>query len=254
MSRAPSCAALVACASILSACTSTQQMAHVTFKPPEGNYKLIVMQPDISVGVLTAGGAVEPREDWTTQARENVLKALAAQQAARGGSIKIVDKREDAGGDPAAVADLAWLHQAVGSSIMLHKYAGMTLPTKKDTFDWTLGKEAVAFGAATHYDYALFLYAEDSFSSGGRVALQVAGVMACVVGVCVIPSGGIQAAFASLVDLKTGNVVWFNFLATQTGDIRTPDGARQMVDGLLGEMQPGGSAKANGGKPGKSKT
>jgi hypothetical protein len=195
---------------------------------------------------------VEPREDWTNQARENVLKALAEQQASRGGNIRIAATREEAGGDPAAVADLTWLHQAVGSSIMLHKYTGMTLPTKKDAFDWTLGKDAVAYGAATQYDYALFLYAEDSFSSGGRVALQVAGAMACIVGVCVIPNGGIQAAFASLVDLKTGDVVWFNFLASQTGDIRTPEGAGKMVESLLGEMKSSPPEKAKSTKTAKA--
>lgn len=57
----------------LSACTVTQQVADSGFRPPEGNYKLLVMQPDISVGVLTAGGAFEFREDWTEQARQNVL-------------------------------------------------------------------------------------------------------------------------------------------------------------------------------------
>ena len=140
---------------LLSACTTTQQLADAGFRPPEGNYRLIVMQPGVAVGMLTAGGQVEPREDWTKPARENLLKALAEQQAARGGSIKIAATREEAGGDPAAVADLIWLHQAVGNSIKLHKYAFLPLPTKKDRMDWTLGKTAVEFGAHAQYDYAL---------------------------------------------------------------------------------------------------
>jgi hypothetical protein len=74
----------------------------------------------------------------------------------------------------------------------------------------------------------------------------------------VIPSGGVQAAFASLVDLKTGQVVWFNFLASQTGDIRTADGAETMVTALLGKMQPAGAKPPNGQtakrKTAKSKT
>lgn len=231
--------ALAATALVLSACTTTQQVADIGFRPPEGSYKLIVMQPDISVGLLTAGGVVEPREDWTNQARENVLKALAAQQASRGGETRIAATREEAGGDPAAVADLVWLHKAVGRSIQLHKYLYSPLPTKKDRFDWTLGSQAVNYGTVTGNDYALFLHAEDSFASGGRMALQVAGFLSCAVGVCVATPGGQQVAFASLVDLKTGKVAWFNVLASSTGDIRTPEGAETMVKKLLDKMKPG---------------
>ena len=37
-------------------------------------------------------------------------------------------------------------------------------------------------------------------------------------GVCVMPIGGMQVAFVSLVDLKTGQVVWFNTLAASAGE------------------------------------
>jgi hypothetical protein len=48
--------------------------------------------------------------------------------------------------------------------------------------------------------------------------------------------GGQQVAFASLVDLKTGSVVWFNVLTSGVGDIRTPEGANQMVGKLLEKL------------------
>ncbi len=227
-------------------------MADVGFVPPEGQYRLLVMRPDVSVGLLTAGGAVEPREDWTEQARANLVAALARQQAGRGGMVTVAATREEAGADPALVADLERLHKAVGASIALHKYLGQTLPTKKDRFDWTLGQQAVAFGQASGYDYALFLNAKDSFSSSGRVALQVVSSLGCIVGVCIMPSGGQQSAFSSLVDLKTGQVVWFNVLSSSTGDIRKPEGAEAMVNSLLGKMKPGetarSTAKLNGDK------
>ncbi|MCC7461385.1 MAG: hypothetical protein IT480_02865 [Gammaproteobacteria bacterium] len=229
----------VAVLAILAACTTTQQMADSGFRPPGGDYRLVVMQPDITVSLLTAGGGLEPRADWTDQARENVIKALIAQQADRGGNVTVAATREQAGGDPQAVADLIRLHDAVGAAIMVHKYLNVPLPTKKDRFDWTLGQPAVDYGSAAQFDYALFLHAEDSFSSGGRVAVQIAGWLSCAVGVCVASPGGRQLAFASLVDLKSGNVVWFNILVSEVGDIRTPDGAAAMVDRLLDRMKPG---------------
>jgi hypothetical protein len=195
------------------------------------------MRPDIAVSLLTAGGTLEPREDWTNTAREHVLHAVRKQQLAKGGTTRIATTREEAGGTPEVVLELERLHEAVGQSIQLHKYVPYaSLPTKKDTFDWTLGDLAVSYGQSSGFDYALFLFARDSFASGGRAAVQALGFLGCVVGVCMIPSGGIQQGFASLVDLKTGKVVWFNYLVSEVGDIRTAQGADAMVKKLLSSM------------------
>lgn len=237
---------------VVTACTNTKQFADVGFQPPKGDYSLIVMRPDVSVGLLTAGGAVEPREDWTDQARASLLGALKAQQAGRGGRTKVAETRGEAG-DPAAVADLERLHDAVGRSIQLHKYTGLAdLPTKKDRFDWTLGEQAVRFGAMSGYDYALFLHAEDSFASSGRAALQVVGMLGCIVGACIAVGGGQRIAFASLVDLKTGKLVWYNVLASSVGDIRTAEGAAATIDKLLERMKPGLTAEELAKKQKKS--
>lgn len=216
----------------LAGCTTTAHVADTGFKPPRGNYKLMVMQPDITVGVLTAGGAFEYREDWTKQATQNVIKALSKQQYSRGSQTKVARTREETGADATLVADLVWLHTAVGQAVRMHKFGFVPLPTKQNRFDWTLGDTAVQFGAATKFDYALFLHATDSFSSGGRVALQIVGALAGV-----SAAGGSQTAFASLVDLKTGQVVWFNTLFSSVGDIRTPEGADKMVTSLLESMR-----------------
>lgn len=223
----------------LSGCAATKQVSDNSYQAPSTDYRLIVMEPDVQVAVLTAGGMLEPRQDWTDQARAHVVKALQDQQRSRGGHIRVATSPEEAGGDPQALIELSRLHTAVGNAIKLHKYAGIPLPTKKSSFDWTLGELAVSYGKASSYDYALFVHAQDSFSSGGRVALQAASFLGCMLGVCVIPQGGMQIAFASLVDLKTGQVVWFNVLTSSVGDIRTKEGAAQMVDKLLGSMELG---------------
>jgi hypothetical protein len=236
----------------LGACVQTKQIADVEFQPPQGDYSLIVMRPDVTVGTVTTGGLVEPRADWTEQARGHLLRALAEQQADRGGKTRILETREGIPGVSAeTVAELERLHAAVGSSIALHKYMGLTLPTKRrQGLDWTLGEEAVKFGRATGMDYALFLHAEDAQASTGRTALQVLGIAGCLIGFCAPQGGGHQSAYASLVDLRTGEVVWFNVLQTGSqlpgisfGDIRSPEGAAQMVDRLLGKMKAGRLAR-----------
>lgn len=240
---------LVSAALALSGCVQTRQYADLQFAPPAGDYRLLVLRPDVQVGAVTTGGMVEARADWTEQARTNVVAALRAQQAGRGAHLLVMDRRDSLPAVPAEqVAELERLNAAVDQSIALHKYSGVTLPTKRRRgLDYTLGQDAVRFGQRSGYDYALFLHAEDSFATQGRVALQVLGIAGCFVGFCAPNVGGAgQFAYASLVDLRTGEVVWFNVLqagsqvaGVKLGDLRTPDGAAEMVERLLGRMKPG---------------
>jgi len=86
-------AAAVAASIASSGCVQTRQYADVQFAPPSGDYKLLVLRPDVTVGSLTTGGMVEPRADWTEQARASITAALRAQQASRGGNVTIVEHR-----------------------------------------------------------------------------------------------------------------------------------------------------------------
>lgn len=233
----------------LGGCVQTKQYADLQFTPPQGDYKLLVLRPDVTVGSLTTGGMVEPRADWTDQARARIVDALRAQQATHGGKIAIIEHRNELPGvGEQELADVERLNAAVDEAIVEHKYLGDYLPTKRGRgLDWTLGQDAVRLGQKTGYDYALFLHAEDEVASGGRIALGVLGLAGCVVGFCAPNIGGQQQLdYASLVDLKTGQVVWFNVVLAGSqvpgikfGDLRTPEGAAQMVDRLLGRMKAG---------------
>jgi hypothetical protein len=233
----------------LGGCVQTRQYADVQFTPPQGDYKLLVLRPDVTVGSLTTGGMVEPRAEWTDQARANIIAALKAQQASRGGNVTIIEHRNALPGVPEQeLADVERLNFVVDESIVEHKYLGDYLPTKRGRgLDWTLGADAVKLGQQSGYDYALFLHAEDQVASGGRIALGLVGLAGCFIGFCAPNIGGAeQLDYASLVDLKTGQVVWFNVVdaASQVpgikfGDLRTPQGAAQMVERLLGRMKPG---------------
>ena len=234
---------------LVSGCVETRQYADMQFTPPQGDYKLIVLRPDIQVGSITTGGMVEPRADWTEQARKSVTDALRAQQAARGAQTLFVVKRTEVPGVTAdELAEVERLNLAVAQSIVLHKYLGEYLPTKRGKgLDWTLGQDAVRLGQKSGYDYALFLHAEDQVASTGRIALGVLGIAGCFVGFCAPNIGGAtQLNYASLVDLKTGQVVWFNVVLAGSqvpgikfGDLRTREGADQMIERLLGRMRPG---------------
>ena len=91
-----------------------------------------------------------------------------------------------------------------------------------------MGPKAVALNDEYNADYALFLLVRDSYASAGRSMMVMAGFL---LGVGV--SGGAQLGFASLVDLHTGEIVWFNRLARAQGDLREAGPAEETVTTLL---------------------
>jgi hypothetical protein len=70
----------------------------------------------------------------------------------------------------------------------------------------------------------------DTYASTERIAAAV--VLVALVGL-VLPPGGWQNGYASLVDLTTGRIVWFNFLTRGSGDLREPAKAAETLDALL---------------------
>jgi hypothetical protein len=122
------------------------------------------------------------------------------------------------------------LHAAVAGSIALHHSVGgvWALPTKAGLLDWSFGDAMQPLRAKTGARYALFVWVRDSYASAERKAAMVA---LALLGVGL--SGGTQIGYASLVDLETGRVVWFNRLMRPTGDLREAAPAKESIDALL---------------------
>jgi hypothetical protein len=211
--------------------------------PKDKPVTIVLMRPDTDVGELAAGGLPQPNADWTKAARANLAEALSTHAAAKKLDLRVID--EQTGDSAQVVADYTTLHQAVANAIIEHKYYGSKLPTKKDRFDWTMGPGAQKIGTLSGGNYALFLFTRDNFASASRKATQVAGMLGCIVGFCMIVPGGTHVAYASLVELSTGNVVWFNVLRGSKGDVREKDGAQGMVDAIMASMptRPGEAPK-----------
>jgi hypothetical protein len=68
----------------------------------------------------------------------------------------------------------------------------------------------------------------DSYASKERKAAMVALAL-----LGAISFGGEQQGYASLVDLRTGQVVWFNQLDRMSGDLREPAPAVETLQALL---------------------
>jgi len=189
---------------------------------PDGA-KVAVMPMDVELFALTAGGVAEPKAEWTTKAVANLQEALRLRGAGTGGRFIAMPPSDDP-----ILAELVHLHGAVVLAIDLHHFGTWKLPTKGEKLDWSLGEEASIIAAKGEADFALFIQFRDSYATGGRVASSVLWAM-----VGVAQRGGSQSGHASLVDLKTGRIVWVNRMFSATGDVRELEPAKATLQKLL---------------------
>lgn len=219
---------------ITAGCVSTSVLRKADFAPrPADSTRVLLMPLDIELSELTAGGMLEPRADWTEQAKTYVRAAL--DEALRGKHAAVVLYNPPAGDPEQTKADqqLLMLHEIVGGMILFNSV--VALPTKKGRFDWSLGGGVKPLHERTKADYALFVLFRDSYASAGRVALMVGSALTALFTGAVVP-GGTQIGIASLVDLRSGDIVWFNHLSSGSGDLRTPEAARTAVQSILTEL------------------
>jgi hypothetical protein len=202
--------------------------------PKDKPIKIILFRPDVEVSSLGVGGLPTPNPDWTADARRYFLAALKNNNNSR--ANQIVELGELTGDDAAYAAEYQSLFKAVGTAAFTHGFLAK-LPSKKMAngkykFDWTLGPGAKRLSEIGGGNYGLFVYGYDAYATAGRKMFQF--IMAAAVGY--LPPGGQHLSYASLVDLDTGNIVWFNFYANKKGDIRTAEGALERAEKLLSTL------------------
>jgi hypothetical protein len=188
--------------------------------------KLVVMPTDIELYLISAGGVPEPKADWTEAATKHFRAALMQKRESLGVAVvELSDKDAD------EFDEINTLHAAIAAAISLHHFgpSALQLPTKDGKLDWSLGDSVRAIKEKTGADYALFSWIRDSYASGERIA---ATIVFALFGIGIAP-GGLQQGYASLVDLNTGQVMWFNRLFRGTGDLREADKAADTLNALL---------------------
>jgi hypothetical protein len=189
--------------------------------------RILLMTPDVKYYLLTAGGVSEPQAEWTEASRKNIVSAIWGYKAR---AIQLVILDESSEFDDLQTS-YEKLHFAVGRAILTHHYGQFKLPSKGGKLDWSLGPGISAVGENYGADYALFTYYRDYTSSGGRVAFAI---LAAVAGVGVAGGGGV--GFASLVDLKSGDVLSFKKLPET--NFLSGEGAANAINKLLNDMLP----------------
>ena len=217
--------AIVATFLLLSGCATTSNVQQIDRLESGGeNPRIVLMPPDIRYYLLTASGVPEANVEWTEAAKTNFSKALLDYADAIGADVELISA------DNMSADEIQYetLHSAVGLTLMTHHFGMTKLPSKAGVFDWSLGPGVDTIARNHEADYALFVYYRDYQASGGRVAFAI---LAAAAGVGV--STGSEHGFASLVDLKTGDIVWFNVVNAGVGELRDADSAAKTVNALF---------------------
>ena len=239
MKRALYALAVLALGLSLASCATptSRTNASATFEWTSSTKRVLLVEPDIQLSLLDAGGVLEPRADWTETARGVISRGVRDHFNKNGAELIGAE-------DPSPrEVQLMKLHNAVGLAILTHLYgpAGGSnanqLPNKGSVLDWTLGPGTNEMRDHYGADYALFVFVRDSYSSTAKKVLDVFTVVAgAALGVAVIPGGGSQVAFASLVDLRSGNIVWFNRTVDTMGDLRDEAADTRATSELLKDI------------------
>ncbi len=212
------------------------------FNFPEGKtVNIILFSPDVQVGEQTVGGLDQPHAIWSQKAREGLINALSNSQilrnknmSARGLTVAFPALPIISEINAPDLPDYKALLKIMVDAAIAHKlFPGNKLPSKSESFDWTLGPGMRQFGKdksgkQDENSYALFLYSYDNFPSAAR---NKSMVISSLMGEK--ESGGTHIGYAGLIDVNTGDLLWLNVDLRSQGDVRSASGAQQRIARLL---------------------
>ena len=191
--------------------------------------QILLMPVDIEICELTLAGMCEPSASWTQNSRENIITSFEEILNKRNAILKKYNMNEQQNDE---IIQVIKLHTQIGQEIINNEYGPHELPTKKE-FNWTLGKKVKLLKEKYKSDYAIFIFFRDQYSSTERI---IYNIVTAVLFPGIIPIGGSQIAFASLVNLNNGEVTWFNGYYRSFGDVRDLENARDTVNKLFEEF------------------
>ncbi len=231
-------ALLLLAALSLAACKSSHVRTTPDFKDTftlEGK-TIVMVEPSIQLYQMQASGMLEPKADWTRKAREYFPKAVNEFLTRKNAKLAPDYYPEASLPSDHRIRQVLALNYAVMGTIYQHSYMHVPLPTRgtkrRKPLNWTVGPGVQELQKITSADYMLTVDIFDAYTSTGRAAIMLLGAALQIP----ILQGGFQRGIATLVDLKTGEVVWFNVMTDQMGDMRDPEGttetARRLLKGL----------------------
>jgi hypothetical protein len=245
-------AALGLTALLAGGCATTKGSVNESFgsnpeqAPPR---RVLLVEPDIRLHEVSAGGVVEQIDEWSRQASQNAVTSL--QDAVREPNLfELVAAPNLTEADKAALDQHAALYALVGGSA----HGAQASPygawrQRAATFDYTLGPGLQGVAEHTHMDAVLFLVGTDYISSAGRRAAMVFGILAAAfTGVVIAPAGSPTFMSVGLVDMRTGALIWYaTDIRGGSSDLRDAGVMKELIDGMV-QTYPYGAKPADAGK------
>jgi hypothetical protein len=201
-----------------------------------------LLPPKVAVYKITAGGVEEEVYEWTESARR-LLAAELEREIRERGRLQFVPYPqptvEDAipGGAAPGWTPLEenWaLFEAVATAVFRHTYDQKQLfAPKQKNFDYTLGADAATLVEGIGADAFLIVVATDYVETAGRTTLIVLGALASVAaGAPVGPAMSPTSVILALVEARTGDILWFNQVASRA-NLRDPESDAKLVDAVM---------------------
>ena len=211
------------------------------FKPPEDKAPLKVAVLPFDVALYQKSASLRPvlKEDWTENAKTHLRTHLIDYFEDSDWKIDFVPESSLAQNH--TLKQYSTLYEAVLESIFTYEFGNQRLPIKnKANVIWTLGDSANQISELEKYDYALFIKVHDTYSTTGSIitsSLFNVGMIALTAYSPVVPVGvpilGLQSTYTSIVDLKTGDIIWFDSMGSKSGDLRTEEEAIRTVRAMF---------------------
>jgi hypothetical protein len=202
--------------------------------PASMPHKILLLPAEVRVHEISTGGVVEQVDAWSTTASGHAdafVRALAAEK----GAFELVESPALSPQQEAVLDQhIALYDQVAGSAYIARASMFPAWRERAKTFDYTLGPGLKPLADKTGIEAAMIISGSDYISSAGRKAAMVMGtIVAAALGVVVVPQGGTSFISVGVVDLRTGDLLWFGTDQSQATDLRNESDLKKMLDGLF---------------------
>ncbi len=196
--------------------------------------RVLFLPADVRLHELSAGGVAEKVDAWSNDASANATRVVN-QIASSRQAFQIVESPALSAEEKAILDEHIALYDSVAGSAHLARMSiFQAWRDRSANFDYTLGPGLKALAERTNVDAALIVSGSDYISSGGRKAAMVMGVLlGAVTGVVVVPGGGISFVSVGVVDLRTGDLLWFGTDQSGNTNFQNEADLRNMLEGLF---------------------
>lgn len=177
---------------------------------------------------------MEKVEAWSDEASHHVHEDLT-ERTQSSGIFQLADLPDLAADERALLDQHTALYEAVaGSAFLARNSPTAAWRARGQEFDYTLGPGLRDLADRTGLDAALVVIGTDHISSAGRKAAMVMGtVLAALAGVAIAPQGGIAFLSVGIVDLRTGNLLWFDTEQSGSASLRDKQAVKNMLDKMF---------------------